>query len=222
LVPPRPLTFRASDGSELSYLLHLPPGHAAAGDGAARTRWPLVLFLHGAGERGHDPARVLRHGLAKRLRTLPDYPAIVISPQCPGQTTWVDHLLPLLELLAEAESRLRGDPDRVHVTGLSMGGMGAWLLGALAPERFASVVPICGLVPPVESFFELLEGLKTRRVWAFHGVEDPVVPVDHTLAIVEALRRRGGQPRLTLYPDVGHRSWEPAYDDAELLRWFLS
>jgi len=216
-VPPRPLTFRASDGSALSYMLHLPPEH-----GTVHKRWPLVLFLHGAGERGDDPARVLRHGLPKNLLAMPDYPAIVLSPHCPGQSTWLDHVLALLELLAEAESGLHGDADRVHVTGMSMGGMGAWMLGALAPERFASVVPVCALVPPFDGFFDLLEGLSSRRVWAFHGVEDPVVPVAHTLAVVDALKRLGGRPRLTLYPDVGHRSWAPAYADPELLRWFLA
>jgi predicted peptidase len=216
-VPPRPLTFRAADGSELRYMLHLPPRHEAGG-----RRWPVVLCLHGAGERGEEIERVLRHGLPHVIERRPDYPAIVLAPQCPGQTTWLDHVEALLELLAEAESRLAGDPERVHVTGLSMGGMGAWLLGVCAPERFASVVPVCGLVPPVEGFFELLAGLREKRVWAFHGALDPVVSVDGTLQIVAALRRLGGHPRVTLYPDVGHRAWEPAYADPELLRWFLT
>lgn len=215
-LPPRPLTFQASDGSTLRYLLHLPPAHEQGG-----RRWPVILCLHGAGERGEEIERVLRHGLPRELESRPDYPAIVVAPQCPGQTTWLDHVTALLELLAEVESRLHGDPERVHVTGLSMGGMGTWLLGVCAPERFASLVPVCGLVPPLEGFFDLLGGLKDKRVWAFHGVLDPMVSVEETLGIVSTLRRLGGRPRVTLYPDVGHRAWEPAYADPELLAWFL-
>jgi predicted peptidase len=102
-----------------------------------------------------------------------------------------------------------------------MGGMGAWLLGAVAPERFASVVPICGPVPPLDGFLDMLAALSTTPVWAFHGALDDMVPVTHTLAAVEALERAGGRPRMTIYPDVGHRSWEPAYADPALWRWFL-
>jgi predicted peptidase len=200
----------------LRYLLHLPPGHEQGG-----RRWPVVLCLHGAAERGEEIQRVLRHGLPREVQTRVDYPAIVVAPQCPGQTTWLDHLQGLLELLAEVESRLHGDADAVHVTGLSMGGMGTWALGVCAPGRFASLVPVCGLVPPIEGFHELLENLRDKRVWAFHGVLDPVVSVEETLGIVSALKRLGGRPRVTLYPDVGHRAWERAYADDELLRWFL-
>jgi predicted peptidase len=220
-VSPRPLTFVAADGSRLPYLLHLPPGHAAPGWGGPRRRWPVILFLHGAGERGADPAKLLRTGLPALLLRRPDLPAVVVAPQCSAETTWLDHVEGLLELLADVEANLAGDASRVHLTGLSMGGMGAWLLGALAPERFASVVPICGPVPPLEGFLQMLGALADTPVWAFHGAQDEMVPVRHTLAAVEALERAGGRPRLTIYADVGHRSWEPAYADPALWRWFL-
>jgi predicted peptidase len=213
---PRVLTFVASDGTRMPYLLHLPPGHA----GSAR-HWPLVLFLHGAGERGEDACTLLNTGLPSRLIGDPDFAAIVLSPQCARGTTWLDHQHVLMELVTEAEVALRADPARLHVTGLSLGGMGAWLLGSRHPRRFASVVPICGSVPPYHDFPDAVRALRDVPVWAFHGVEDPVVPVSHTLAMVDALERAGGRPRLTLYADVGHRSWEPAYDDPDLRAWFL-
>jgi predicted peptidase len=124
-------------------------------------------------------------------------------------------------MVSEAEVNLNADPARLHITGLSLGGMGAWLLAARHPRRFASVVPICGSVPPYHDFPDAVAALRNTPVWAFHGVEDPVVPVSHTLAMVDALERAGGRPRLTLYADVGHRSWEPAYADPDLRAWFL-
>ncbi|MFM8979241.1 MAG: alpha/beta hydrolase-fold protein, partial [Planctomycetia bacterium] len=153
---PRALSFHARDGTRLRYLLHLPPGHVAPQPGAPQPAarhagalqaggWPLVLCLHGAGERGEEPAGVLVHGLARRLLDDPGFPALVLAPLCPAEATWLELAPALLELLDEAAGRLGADPARVHVTGLSMGGMGAWWLGLLAPERFASVVPVCGL-----------------------------------------------------------------------------
>lgn len=214
----RSLTFLASNGTRLPYLLHLPPGHSGGG-----RRWPYVLFLHGAGERGDDPGRLLRpgKGLAADLAHRADYPAIVVAPQCPHRTTWLDHLRALMELVTEGQTDLHADPDRTHLTGLSLGGMGAWLLGARNPRRFASVVPICGSVPPLEGFPGAVGALKDVPVWAFHGVEDPIIPVGHTLAMVDALEKAGGRPRLTLYADVGHHAWGHAYAEPELHAWFL-
>lgn len=215
-MPPRVLTFVAHDGTRLPYLLHLPPGHAGSG-----RRWPLVLFLHGAGERGDDPLRLLHLGFPARLAADPEFPAIVLAPQCSRETTWLDHQRALMDLVTEAEVHLGADPVRLHVTGLSLGGMASWLLAARHPRRFASVVPICGSVPPFHDFPDAVAALRDVPVWAFHGVEDPVVPVAHTLALVDALERAGGRPRLTLYADVGHHAWEPAYAEPELRAWFL-
>ena len=181
----------------------------------------MILFLHGAGERGSDPQRLLRAGLPQRLTHQPGFPAIVLAPQCPRRTTWLDHLEAVEGLLDEVVGTLHGDPDRVHVTGLSLGGMGAWLLATRAPQRFASVVPICGPVPPLPGFPAAVGALQSVAVWAFHGIEDPMVSVRHTLAMVDVLERAGGRPRVTLYADVGHRAWELAYADPDLGTWFL-
>lgn len=212
---PRAFTFLSSAGTRLKYLVHRPPGHERSD-----RLWPLVLFLHGAMERGEDPAAVLRTGLPAEVARDPTFGAVMIAPQCSAETTWLDHGAALLELLDEAIAGWRVDPARVHLTGLSLGGMGAWLLGTQAPSRFASVVPICGSVPPRAGFPAAVGALKDVPVWAFHGVLDPVIPVRHTLALVEALKRAGGRPRLTLFPDVGHRAWDPAYADPELKAWF--
>lgn len=212
---PRVFEFRPTDGPPLRYIVHLPPDHERRVQ-----RWPLVLFLHGALERGDDPARLLSTGLPAEVVRRPDYPAVMIAPQCGLRATWLDHVVTLLELLDEAPRAWRVDPERVHLTGLSLGGMGAWLLGATAPSRFASVVPICGSVPPRPGFPAAVGALKDTPVWAFHGVDDPVVPVRHTLTLVDALTRAGGRPRLTLYADLGHRAWEPAYADPDLTAWF--
>lgn len=212
---PKVFHFQASDGSRLPYVVHLPPGH----DRSAR-RWPLVLFLHGAMERGEDPRVLCGTGLPAEILRRPDYPAVMLAPQCSAHTTWLDHVVTLLELLDALPAAWRVDPRRVHLTGLSLGGMGAWLLGATAPSRFASVVPICGSVPPRPGFPAAVGALKDTPVWAFHGVQDPVIPVQSTLTLVGALKRAGGHPRLTLYADVGHRAWEPAYADPDLTAWF--
>lgn len=214
---PRALTFQAADGTRLRFLLHLPPGHG----GDAGGRWPLVLSLHGAGERGHEPSGVLVHGLPQRLLAQPGFPALVLAPLCPPDSTWLELAPALLELLDEAVARLGADPARVHVTGLSMGGMGAWWLGLLAPERFASVVPVCGLVPPVAGLRPRLARLAARPVWAFHGEDDPVVPVAESRRMVGWLEELGGRPRLTTYPGVGHAAWEQAYADPALEAWLL-
>lgn len=215
---PRALTFHASDGTRLRYLLHLPPGHA----GPDARGWPLVLCLHGAGERGAGIAGVLVHGLPGQLLEEPGFPAVVLAPLCPADHTWLELGPALLELLDEAVLRLRADPARVHVTGLSMGGMGAWWLGLLDPGRFASVVPVCGLVPPVAGLRARLARLATRPVWAFHGEDDPVVPVAESLRMVGWLRELGGAPRLTTYRHVGHAAWQPAYADPGLRAWLLA
>ena len=212
----RSFRFVAEDGTALSYLLHLPPGHHEGPGG-----WPLILFLHGAGERGEDPQVVLREGLPKRLLAEPAFPAVVLMPQCAPKKSWLDYAQALLELLDDAEKHLGTDPRRVHLTGLSLGGMGAWYLGARHAQRFASVVPICGSVPPFQDFPGAVSALRDTPVWAFHGVEDPVIPVAHTLVMVETLRRAGGHPRLTLYTDVGHTAWHEAYADPALSGWFL-
>lgn len=199
----------------LDYLLHLPPGYSR------RQRQPLILFLHGSGERGSDVRRVKRHGIPKVAEQQPDLPFITVSPQCPSGSTWIMQADVLLLLLDDVMRRHAVDRSRVYLTGLSMGGYGAWYLGSLHPERFAAVVPVCGGYEDMLGFPDRVEGLRYTPVWAFHGAKDKVVSASETRTLVRALRKFGGRPKLTIYPNVGHDAWTRTYADPRLYRWLL-
>ena len=200
--------FRSSSGS-LSYLLYEPPGWA-------EEPRPFVLFLHGSGERGSDVERVAAHGIPYEIERGKNFPFVAVSPQCPRTEAWVDLCEPLLELVEELVETLTLDPRRIYVTGVSMGGFGAWKLASTKPERFAALVPVCGGGDP--SWTPRLRDLPT---WAFHGADDPVVSVHHSQAMVDALRAVGAPIRFTLYPGVGHESWQQTYENLELYDWLL-
>jgi predicted peptidase len=198
----------------LRYLLFLPQEyrtHDQQGE-----RWPLILFLHGMGERGDDLELVKIHGIAKIVETQPDFPFIALSPQCPDGTMWWHHNLILKGLLEEVIAHHAVDPDRVYLTGLSMGGYGTWSLAMAYPQMFAAIAPICGGGMP-----EWAMTLKEVPVWAFHGAEDPFVPLEQSQRMVDALRAQGGDVRFTIYPGVGHDSWTQTYENPELYQWFL-
>ncbi|MFO7321828.1 MAG: prolyl oligopeptidase family serine peptidase [Chloroflexota bacterium] len=202
----------------LNYLLHVPD---SASENPAQ-KWPLILFLHGAGERGDDPDMVRAHGLPKILDTQPDFPFIVVSPQCPANTHWGHHLDALMALLDEVQTTYPVDADRVYLTGLSMGGMGTWALAAAYPDRFAAIAPVCGSRAWFIGDPAQICVLKDVPVWAFHGALDLIVPLADAVPLVVALRDCGGDVRLTVYEDVGHDSWNRAYATPELYDWFLS
>ncbi|MCD6304571.1 MAG: prolyl oligopeptidase family serine peptidase [Planctomycetes bacterium] len=195
----------------LRYLLYLPPGY----DKAPKKRWPLMLFLHGAGERGSDLRLLLRHGPPKLIERGKDFPFIVVSPQCPRGRWWdVDALA---ALLAEAVGNYRVDTGRIYVTGLSMGGFGTWALAARLPKLLAAIVPICGGGDP-----RWAERIKDIPTWVFHGAKDPIVPVARARQMVDALKRAGAKEvHLTIYPEARHDSWTKTYDDPRLYAWLL-
>jgi predicted peptidase len=201
------------------YLLFLPQRYETH----PAKRWPLILFLHGSGERGTDLAKVRAHGPPKIVQEQPDFPFIVISPQCPNRQLWSNELL--LPLLDHALEQYRVDRSRVYLTGLSMGGYGAWNLGLAHPTRFAAVAPICGggdILPVLLARAPELKALKTLPIWAFHGEKDPVVPLRESERMIAVLKGIGNSARLTLYPDAGHDSWTETYNNPALYRWFLS
>jgi predicted peptidase len=192
------------------YLLHLPQGYDPAGP-----RWPLIFFLHGAAERGSNLRVVKRHGPPKFLDRRPEFPFIVVSPQCPTDTRWS---LEVLEpLLADVITRYAVDPDRVYGTGLSMGGFGTWGLAIADPTRFAAIAPVCGGGAPA-----LVCAIRHLPVWAFHGAKDEVVPLQRSVEMVEALKACGGDVRFTVYPEAKHDSWTATYANPELYSWFLA
>ncbi len=197
------------------YWLHLPTGY---GDDPAQ-RWPFILFLHGAGERGDDLELVKKHGIPKLVAAQPDFPFIAASPQCPEEHWWAVETDGLLALVDDLQARYAIDPARLYVTGLSMGGYGTWSLALAAPERFAAIAPICGgLYGPAR----MVTRLKDLPIWAFHGVKDPVVPVEQTERLVKALREVGSQVRYTAYPEADHDAWSATYANAELFAWLLA
>ncbi|HNS52059.1 MAG TPA: prolyl oligopeptidase family serine peptidase [Anaerolineae bacterium] len=202
----------------LPYLLFLPGDY---GRDPGR-RWPLILFLHGAGERGSDFALVRRHGIAKVVEQCPDLPFITVSPQCPADSTWMTELDGVVALLDDVIARYAVDTDRLYLTGLSMGGYGTWYMAALHPDRFAAIVPICGGGDWFFGFPGRVRVLKHLPVWAFHGAEDPLVPLEESQRLVRVLEECGGDVRLTVYPGVGHDSWTKTYDNPELYSWLLS
>ena len=194
------------------YLLFLPDGY-----GDKKQRWPTILFLHGAGERGDDLEKVKKHGPPKIVEKRKDFPFVVVSPQCPAGDWWTDKVEVLIGLLDDIVGRYDVDTDRIYLTGLSMGGYGTWTLGAAHPDRFAAVAPICG---GGKRFMALT--LKDVPVWAFHGAKDRVVPLKESEEMVKAIKARGGDAKLTVYPDAGHDSWTATYNNQDLYDWFLT
>ncbi len=191
----------------LPYLLYAPETAA---------KLPLILFLHGAGERGDDLDHVGDHGLNEILANLPEA-ALIIAPQCPENTRWTDHLDALETILDAVIAEHPADTNRVYLTGLSLGGQGAWFLAARAPERFAALVPVCGRSNPGAA-----DRLKNLPTWAFHGADDDIVPPNEPTKMVGALEAVGGTVKLTMYPGTGHNSWTRAYSEPELYMWLFA
>lgn len=192
------------------YLLYLPEGYEESTD-----EWPLLLFLHGAGERGDDLEMVKRHGPPKLIEEGKDFPFIVVSPQCPKNQGWDTEFLSTL--LDEVLASHRVDESRVYLTGISMGGYGTWALGIEQPERFAAVAPICGGGAAYNAC-----ALKDTPVWVFHGALDFVVPIEESIQMVAALKRCDANVEFTVYPMAGHDSWTETYDNPALYEWMLS
>ena len=183
---------------------HLQPGK----------KWPLILFLHGAGERGSDMSNVRLQGIPDFLRGQKDFPFIVAYPQCPAREYWQISLLN--DWYKKVLSEVDADESRVYLTGLSMGGYGTWHWAAAHPEKFAAIIPICGGGEPSKA-----KNLAKMPTWAFHGQKDNIVPVEETLKMVEAIKAAGGNPKLSIYPDAFHDSWTPTYTNPEIYSWLL-
>ncbi|HLX62774.1 MAG TPA: prolyl oligopeptidase family serine peptidase [Planctomycetota bacterium] len=195
---------------ESNYLLHLPVSY-----GKSNTRWPLILFLHGAGERGNDLQKVREFGLARVCEYDPAFPFVVVSPQCPENDFWRnDVLLALLDEITETHSI---DPDRIYLTGASMGGYGTWCLAAHEPQRFAAIAPLCGRAAGLWVW-----SLAQLPIWVFHGALDPVVPLRESQVMVDGLKALGCHVQFTVYKRCLHDCWTRTYRNQKLYDWFLS
>jgi len=220
--PLQPKSFKGKISRQVSanYLLFLPKDYGVQ----KSKRWPLILFLHGAGERGTNIWKVAVHGPPKIMKDKPDFPFLVISPQCPENQRCDNDVV--LALLAEVPKKYKVDQGRIYLTGLSMGGYGTWSLGLTHPERFAAIAPICGGGDPLALLLadrKRVNGLKTLSVWAFHGEKDPVVKLEESQRMVDALKKFGGKEvELTVYPEADHDSWTETYNNPKLYDWFLA
>jgi predicted peptidase len=228
-LPLEPLVFKDKDGRQLPYRLMKPDGYDAG------KKYPLVVFLHGAGERGTDNAKQMTHGVpqfaSKENRA--EYPCFLIAPQCPANVKWVDvdwsaasHTIPkemteparlTIELIEAIAKEFSIDKKRIYITGLSMGGFGTWDLVARYPDLFAAAVPVCGGADEATA-----EKIKNLPIWAFHGGKDGVVKTVRSRNIIAALEKAGGKPKYVEYPNIGHDAWNPAYKDAEMFKWLFA
>lgn len=194
---------------KLDYLLYLPPGYDKE-----EKSWPLVLFLHGAGESGQDLNKVKVHGPPKLVEAGKEFPFIVVSPQAPRMGWDAQTLNALLD---DVVATHKVDKDRIYVTGLSMGGFGTWALAAAYPDRFAALAPICGGGNSADA-----KKLKNLPIWVFHGAKDNVVPPSRSENMVKALKEAGANHvKFTLYPNANHDSWTETYNNPEVWEWLL-
>jgi len=215
-------------GEKLPYRLFIPPAYDP------QKKYPLILFLHGAGERGDDNEAQLVHAQVLRLVADPNRPCFLVAPQCPVGRKWVEvpwdfktfHETPAepslpmrltMELLDQLDKEFSIDPDRRYVTGLSMGGFGTFDLLVRRPDYFAAAVPICGGADDSKA-----AQIAHVAIWAFHGSADGAVPVVRSRSIIEALKKAGANPKYTEYEGAGHNVWSRAYLEPELPGWLFS
>lgn len=185
-----------------------------------RQKYPLALFLHGAGEKGEDNERQITNGAEQFAspEVRETYPCFVAVPQCPEHHWWTDAAVMrmLFGLLESIGREYAVDPGRVYITGVSMGGFGTWEAIERHPDYFAAAVPVCGGGNPADA-----ARIRNVPVWVFHGAADRVVDVAYSREMVEALKAAGGSPRYTEYPGVGHASWNRVYKDPGMYSWLF-
>lgn len=195
----------------MRYMISLPDSYSDD------KKYPLMVALHGAGERGDDVSLVLVHGVAKYVEAGLKLDAIVIAPQCPDGMVWNALTVELKELIDFVASEYSVDADRISLTGLSMGGFGTWEMGISYPDFFCALAPVCG------GGMSWRAGLIGKTpVWAFHGDCDNVVPKENSYMMVDSLKAKGGNVRLTVFHGVSHNSWESAYETTNVIEWLLS
>lgn len=181
--------------------------------------WPLLVYLHGSGLCGNDLQLTLSSELPAIVAVRDDFPFLLVCPQCPAETWWSDQLAGLDILLKEVCDRYPVDLTRILLTGSSMGGFGVWHLAATYPRRFAGILPICGGGAWFYGFPERARQLKDTPVWAFHGQDDPIIPVRESAVLVEQVQKAGGQAVLEVIPGGGHDIWRQVYQRKDVWDW---
>lgn len=197
----------------LNYLLYLPK------DNLENEKLPLMVFLHGSGERGDDLEKLKVNGPPMLIEKGENFPFIIVSPQCPLNARWTDKWFPdaVIGLIDEISATYNVDQDRIYLTGLSMGGFGTWEIASQNPDKFAAIVPVCGGGDP-----ENARDLRLLPIWVFHGAKDDVVPPMLSQQMVDALKLYHSDVKFTLYPEANHNSWDETYSNKDLYSWLLS
>jgi len=211
--------YRHPDDTTLPYRIYVPEDYDAA------EKYPLVLFLHGSGERGDDNrAQTKKNTVMQTLlneENLAKYPCVVLAPQCPEDLWWAgdddDNTGELMGLLEQTKAAYSIDDNRVYITGISMGGYGTWGMLTAYPDYFAAAVPVCGGWEPEDASL-----FKHVPIWAFHGARDKAVRPENSRDMVKALELTGGNVRYTEYPKEKHQSWEKAWREPELFEWMFA
>ena len=222
----------AFEGHTFRYQVFVPAARAA------QPR-PLVLFLHGSGERGDDGVKPTEAGVGPWLKqNMDSFPALVVFPQVPDDEEWRGRNARMaLAVLDRARDEFDADPKRIYLTGLSMGGYGSWELALTRPDQFAALVPICGaLLAPrderpgllvdqvagsTDPYADTVQRLRKVPTWIFHGGRDDVVPPEDDRALAQASAHQGVGFRYTEYPDTGHNAWDPTYRNPAMWQWMF-
>lgn len=207
----RQVAQKPKNTNDYSFLLFTPQGYPRA----PKQQWPLLIFLHGSGERGTDIEKVKVHGPPKIVASQPEFPFVVVSPLLEAGGDWSEEKLE--RILQQVTQRLRIDQNHIYLTGLSRGGHATWHWAAQRPQLFAAIAPIAGRGDVTQAC-----ALKDMPVWAFHGDKDGVVASEGSSKMVDAINACGGHARFTLYDDTGHDSWTRAYADPALYDWLLA
>ena len=207
--------FSASNGQfDMGYYVFLPR------DYSPEKKYPMIVFLHGAGERGNgkdELERVKVHALPKYASGGLDTPAILLCPQCPEIFVWNNVVIELKALIDKVADDYNADKSRISITGISMGGFGSWEMGITYPDYFSAIAPICG-----GGLSWRGDLLKDMPIWAFHGDADTAVPLKNSVEMVDKVNSEGGNAKLTILHGVGHFSWDDAYLDTKLIEWLIS
>jgi len=219
------------NGSDYTYEVYAPPNWTRA------RKWSVILFLHGAGERGDYPPGPPESVIARFFVSYQEkIPAVVVFPRCAAGKVWSDADMEALALqsLEQTIEEWNGDRNRLYLTGLSMGGFGTWHLAGKYPEKFAAIAPVCGGIRPPASFPQLglsqdanpfpehAARVRHLPIWIFHGADDPIIPVEESRKMFAALQALGADVRYSEYPGVKHDSWNNAYKEPEFMPWLLA
>ena len=195
---------------ELKYVIRYPHSYEPG------KKFPLIIFLHGAGSRGDDINNVKTNPYFNIVENHLDFPFITVAPQC-SQNTWFDMFEDLKRLVYKISTEDFTDKKRIYLVGASMGGYATWQLAMSMPELFAAIVPICG-----GGMYWNAGRLVNLPIWAFHGAKDTVVYKEESMKMVDAVNSCGGNAKLTIYPENGHDAWSNTYGNIDVFNWLLT